>query len=144
MMKTFKLLAIAGLASVIVAGEIAGATDQQVTAPAAVVSRYSGVVNVARTTGAAAKPLRVEIKNWKLVRTPQGVRLPVTGFYIVQLTSGRIDTEIAGKKEQRHAGDFWTVPSGETMTVSFPSHSQAAQLHTVAITPGIGALRTAP
>jgi hypothetical protein len=131
-------IAIVSLAIVLVAGAITGAGDQPSAKPAAVVSRYSGVVNVALRAGAAATPMRVEIKDWHFVRTPQGVRLPITGFYIVQLTSGDIDTEIAGKKERHRAGDFWTVAAGETMTVSFPQHSEAAQIKTIAITPGAG------
>jgi hypothetical protein len=117
---------------------VAIATDQQFASPAAVVSRYAGVANVAARAGTAATPLRIEIKDWSLVRTPRGVRLPAAGFYIVQLKSGQIDTEIAGKKEHRHAGDFWTVAVSESMIVTFPPHSQAAQLQTITITPGGG------
>jgi hypothetical protein len=130
--------AIVGVASVMVAAAIADATDQKPAAPAAVVSRYSGVLSVAAPTGAAARPLRVEIKDWQMVRTPQGVQVPAAGFYIAQLKSGEIDTEIAGKKEHRQAGDFWTVAAGESMTITFPPHSQSAQIQTVLITPGAG------
>jgi hypothetical protein len=134
-MKNVVEIAIMSLTSVLVAGAIAGAADQQFAAPAAMVSRYAGVANVASPTGTATL-LRVEIKDWSLVRTPKGVRIPAAGFYIVQLKSGRIDTEIAGKKEHRHAGELWTVAASESMTVSFPPHSQAAQLQTITITPG--------
>ena len=137
-MKSVSGVVIVSLASAILAGATASAADQQFASPAAVVSRYAGVANVAAPAGTAAKPLRVEIKDWSLVRTPRGVRLPAAGFYIVQLKSGQIDTEIAGKKEHRHAGDFWTVAVSESMIVTFPPHSQAAQLQTITLTPGGG------
>ena len=136
-MKSVSGIVIVSLASAILAG--AGAADQQFASPAAVVSRYAGVANVSSPAGTAT-PLRVEIKDWSLVRTARGVRIPAAGFYIAQLKSGQIDTEIAGKKEHRHAGDFWTVAVSESMIVTFPPHSQAAQLQTIAITPG-GATR---
>jgi hypothetical protein len=134
-MKHVRGIAIVSLASALVAGALAGA-DQHSGSPAGMVSRYTGVANVAAPAGKAATPLKVEIKDWSLVRTGEGVRLPATGFYIVQLKSGRIDTEIAGKKEHRHPGEFWTVAASESMTVSFPPHSEAAQLQTIAVNPG--------
>ena len=136
-MKNLAEMALVSLASVFVAGAIAGAADEQFATPAAAVSRYSGVANVMSPAGTAT-PLKVEIKDWSLVRTPKGVRIPAAGFYIVQLKSGQIDTEIAGKKEHRLAGEIWTVAASESMTVSFPPHSQAAQLQTITITPGAG------
>jgi uncharacterized membrane protein len=132
-MKHVRKVSIVSLASVLLAGAIIGATQEQSAGPAAAVSRYSGIAKVKATS------LRVEIKDWHFVRTAQGVRLPVTGFYIAQLTSGRIDTEIAGKQEHHRAGDFWTVAAGQTMTVSFPPHSEAAHIKTIAITPAAGA-----
>jgi hypothetical protein len=137
-MKSVSEIVIVSLASAILAGATASAADHQFASAAAVVSRYAGVANVGAPAGTAAKPLRVEIKDWSLVRTPKGVRIPAAGFYIVQLKSGQIDTEIAGKKEHRHAGDFWTVAVSESMIVTFPPHSQAAQLQTITLTPGGG------
>jgi hypothetical protein len=137
-MKHVREVAIVSWASVLLAGTIMGATKEPAAGPAAVVSRYSGIARVKAPGSAAATPLRVEIKDWHFVRTPQGVRLPVAGFYIAQLTSGQIDTEIAGKQERRHPGDFWTVADGESMSVSFPPRSQSAQIKTIAINPGTG------
>jgi hypothetical protein len=136
-MKIVTEIAIVILDALVVVA-IAGATNQQLATPAAVVSRYSGVANVPAEAGAKPTPLRVEIKDWHLVRVAQGVQLPSAGFYIVELKSGQIDTEIAGKKERRHAGDFWTVAAGESMTVIFPPHRQSAQLQTITIMPGAG------
>ncbi len=138
-MKHRREVAIVSLASVLLAGAIMAATKEKSAGPAAVVARYSGIAKVKAPGRTAATPLRVEIKQWHFVRTPQSVRLPAAGFYIAQLTSGRVDIEIAGSKEHHRAGDFWTVAAGESMTISFPPHSQAAQIETVAITPVAGA-----
>ena len=137
-MKHVREVAIVSLASVLLAGAIIGAGKEQSAGPAAVVSRYSGIAKVKAPGRTTPTPLRVEIKDLHFVRTPQGVRLPAAGFYIAQLTSGRIDTEIGGKQEHRRAGDFWTVAAGESMTVNFPPHSQSAQIQTIAITPAAG------
>jgi hypothetical protein len=128
--------AIASLVGTLVAGVITCAAEQKTAGPAAEVLRYSEVVNVPPPAGTTPTRLRFEIKDWYFVRAEQGVKLPAAGFYIAQLKSGQIDTEIAGKREHRVAGDYWTVPVGTSMTVEFPPHGQAAQIHTVAITPG--------
>jgi quercetin dioxygenase-like cupin family protein len=80
--------------------------------------------------------MRIEIKEWHFVRKQQASQIPAQGFYIAQLRSGRIVTQIGGKSETRQAGDFWTIDAGESMSVTLPQHSQSAQLQTVAITPG--------
>src|SRR5260370_12620464 len=134
-MKHRREVAIVSLAGVLLAGAIMAATKERSAGPAAVVGRYSGIAKVKAPGRTAATPLRVEIKQWHFVRTPQSVRLPAAGFYIAQLTSGRIDIEIAGSKAHHRAEDFWTVAAGESMTIIFPPHSQAAQIETVAITP---------
>lgn len=123
----------------IVAVTAINAADKGSGGPVAVVSRYSGVTNVPARTGTAITPLRIEIKDWHFVRTPEGVRIPSADFYLAQLKSGQIDTEMAGKKEHRKPGDIWAVAAGESMTVIFPLHSQSAQLQTITITLGAGA-----
>jgi hypothetical protein len=98
------------------------------------VTRFSAVMSVP-VAGAAAAPMRVEVKNWYLVRAAKGFRLPAQGFYIAQLRSGKVVTEIAGKSEKRSAGDFWTVGAGVPMTVTIAPRGEAAQLQTIAINP---------
>lgn len=134
-MKRSKMKRIAGVlilslgsASLAGAGAVTAADNKQ--GPATTVAaypRFSGTAKVNATS------LHVDIKDWQLLRTEQGVRLPVTGFQLVQVISGKVDTEIAGKTEHRTAGDYWTVQAGETMTIHFPAHSQTARLKIVAI-----------
>jgi hypothetical protein len=133
-MKNWTAVAIVSLTGALLAGVITFAADQKPPAPAAVVARYSEVFPAPKGTTPAQ--VRVEIKDWHFVRDERGIKLPAAGFYIAQLKSGQIDTEIAGNKEHRHVGDFWTVAAGQNMTVHFPAHSQAAQIRTIAVGPG--------
>lgn len=132
-MKRIAGVLIVSLGSAFLAGAGAAAgvtpsdTNHRPAAPAAVNTRFTGTAKV------NAASMRVEITEWQLVAAEQGVRLPVTGFQLVQLTSGRVDTEIAGKLEHRKAGDYWTVQPGESMTIHFPPHSESAKIQTVAI-----------
>jgi hypothetical protein len=123
------------MAGVIAAGANIQAAAQTIGAPAAPVSRYHGVANLVGPAGATT-PLRVEVKDWNFVAGPQTSQVPPQGFYIAQLRSGRIITEIAGKSEKRRAGDFWTVEAGHAMTITFQPHGEAAELRTIEITPG--------
>jgi hypothetical protein len=124
------------LAGIVAAGVIALAAEEHVAAPTSATSRYSGVAMVKAPDAKARTQFRVEVKDWQLEATEQAVKLPVAGFYIAQLKSGRIDTEIAGKKEHRNTGDFWTVAAGETMMISFPPHAESARIQVIAVASG--------
>jgi hypothetical protein len=124
------------LALIVAAGVIALAAEEHVAAPTSATSRYSGVAMVKAPAANAGTQFRVEVNDWQLVATEQAVKLPVAGFYIAQLKSGKIDTEIAGKKEHRNAGDFWTVAAGETMMISFPPHAESARIQVIAVAAG--------
>jgi hypothetical protein len=129
------LVTAVAVASALAVAAMALASDEKFAAPQAIVSRFSGMVNVPLKAGAAPSPLKIEIKDLSVVRSAEAVILPAGGFYIVWLKSGKIDTEASGKKEHRQAGDFWAVAAGELVTITFPKHSQAAQLQTIAIAP---------
>ena len=114
---------------------VAGSAETGTAAPVATVLRFSGVATVPTKAGAAPAQFKLEIRHFSLVRSAEGVRLPADGFTVFQLRSGRIDTTISGKKEHRVAGSFWTVAEGESMTVTFPPHSEVAQLQTITVVP---------
>jgi hypothetical protein len=137
-MKRVPGIAIVSVASAMLAAPTAGVAEQKQDAPAVVVSRYSTEVDMAAPAGPARTPLRVEVKDLLFVKTPQEARLPEGPFYLAQLKSGEIQTEVAGKKELRLAGDIWTVAAGEPMIVSFRPHGQAGQLRIVTIAPVTG------
>jgi hypothetical protein len=128
------LRAFAALMLAAAFGLIGQATAQAVEEPLRSIPRFSDVLNVPVAGGPAA-PLRVEIKDWNLVATPKPFEVPAQGFYIVQLRSGKVITEIAGKSERRKPGDFWTVAAGVPMGVTLAPHGEAAQLETIAVNP---------
>ena len=124
------------LTGIVLAGVIALSAEEYVAAPTRAISRYSGAAMVKSPAANAGTQFRIEVKDWQLIATVQAVKLPVGGFYIAQLKSGKIDSEIAGKKEHRYAGDFWTVAEGETMTISFPPHAESARIQVIAVARG--------
>ena len=124
------------LAGIVAAGAFALAAEEHMAAPTSATSRYSGSAMVKAPAAKAGTQFRVEVKDWQLEASEPVVKLPVTGFYIAQLKSGKIDTEIAGKKEHRKAGDFWTVAAGETMIISFPPHAESARVQIIAVSGG--------
>jgi len=135
-MKSRALRVMVSLAAIVAAGALALAADEHVAVPTSAISRYSGVAMVKAPATKAETQFRVEVKDWQLEATEQAVKLPVAGFYIAQLKSGKVDTEIAGKKEHRNAGDFWTVAAGETMTIRFPPHAESARIQVIAVAAG--------
>jgi len=135
-MKRMKNVTLAALASAPLA--IAVLSAQQLIAPTAPVSRYSGTASVPAREGAAASPFHIEVKDWNIGRYNDGKELPLKGFLIATLKWGTVETEIAGKKDTRNAGDLWIVDTGQSMTVSLPPRSEAAQIETITIAAGAG------
>lgn len=64
------------------------------------------------------RPLRMTIRSWDL-ETHKGSpeMLPVSGFVVMNLRSGRLETIINGTTTRRAAEDFWTVSEGSTTQV---------------------------
>jgi hypothetical protein len=137
-MNTTMKAALAGLAVIVPGGVVAGSGETRSAAPAAAVVRFSGIANVPTQAATAPAQFKLEIRNFSVVHSAEGVRLPADGFTIVQLRSGKIDTVISGKTEHRIAGSFWTVAPGESMGISFPAHSEVAQLQTITVVPVAG------
>jgi hypothetical protein len=93
---------------------------------------FSSKVDV--PAGGAAAAMQVDVKDWSV--TKAGLEVPDRGFYVAQLLLGVVVTEIEGKSQTRNPGEFWTVKAGEAMKVTLAPRKEAAQLWTVAITPG--------
>ena len=100
-----------------------------------VATRFSNVVR-AKTAKGAEVPLKVEVKNWTVSRSARAFEMPEQGFCVVQLISGRITTEIAGKSTDRNPGDFWVVEKGQRMAISMKRPRESAGLQTIAVSPG--------
>lgn len=86
--------------------------------------------------GGSVAAMQVEVKDWSVSKTPNGLQIPAQGFYVAQVLSGVVVTEIDGKSETRKPGDFWTVSAGAPMTVTLAPRKEQAQLRTIAINPG--------
>jgi hypothetical protein len=56
-------------------------------------------------------------------------------LYLAHLASGDVVTEIAGKSETRHAGDFWTVDKGARMLVRIAAPQESAIIQTLVVSP---------
>jgi len=79
------------------------------------IERFRGPVTV-RTAAGANRTVNVAIRTWG-IQNRQRITLPETGFRVVQLISGDLTTVIAGQRQQRKEGDFWTVPAGQDLVV---------------------------
>jgi hypothetical protein len=97
-------------------------------------TRFSDTLRLTTPKGAGV-PLHVEFKEWNVTRSAGGTELPVQGFYIAHLASGEVVTEIGGKSETRHPGDYWTVDKGARMLVRIKAPREAAILQTLAVSP---------
>jgi hypothetical protein len=94
------------------------------------VQRYEGKA-VLKLRSGRAQELHVIMRSWDVHGQQHVEKFPETGFLLVHLHSGKVVTVIDGKQQDREGGDFWTVPSGSTMSVQVKSES--ALLQTLAI-----------
>jgi hypothetical protein len=97
-------------------------------------TRFADTLRLTTPKGASV-PLHVEFKEWNVPRNARGTELPEQGFYIAHLASGEVVTEIGGKSETRHPGDFWTVDKGARMRVLIRAPREAAVVQTLAVSP---------
>jgi len=97
-------------------------------------TRFADTLQLKTPKGASVS-LRVEFKDWNVTRNAQGTELPQQGFYIAHLASGEVVTEIGGKSETRHAGDFWTMERGQRMLVRIKAPQEAAVIQTLVVGP---------
>lgn len=70
-----------------------------------------------RTKAGESKDLHVVTRNWSMAGGQKIQRFPEEGLMIVQLRAGTVITEIDGKRQERHEGEFWTVPAGSAMAI---------------------------
>jgi hypothetical protein len=52
--------------------------------------------------------------------------IPTAGFAVMELHVGHVFTTIAGDRQERVPGDFWTVDQGATITFENPEAQSAA------------------
>jgi hypothetical protein len=97
-------------------------------------TRFADTLRLTTTKGASV-PLRVEFREWNVTRNDRGTELPQQEFYIAHLASGEVVTEIGGKSETRHPGDFWRVEKGERMLVRIKAPRESVVIQTLVVGP---------
>lgn len=95
------------------------------------VNRFEGS---AQFKGKGGRPtdVRVTIRQWTIPGKQKVEALPERGFLLVTVRAGKVTVTIAGKQEQHHTDDFWTVPENAKMSVE--AAGEAAVLEVVSLT----------
>lgn len=101
------------------------------------VDRFDGRASVsnARLMAAGQAEIRMTLRNWTIPNRQRIVQFPETGFLIVQVRSGEdFFTVIDGQRQKRTVDEFFTVPSGSTLSIE--TGNDSVVLQTLAIKPG--------
>ena len=78
---------------------------------------------------------RVLLRNFVVGRgTAKDV--PNADFSVMELSAGHVFTTIAGDRQERVPGDFWTVDKGSTITFDNPEPQSAAVIRVTAFEEG--------
>jgi hypothetical protein len=101
------------------------------------VERFEGRASVsnARLLAAGQAEIQMTLRNWTIPNRQRIERFPETGFLIVQVRSGEdVFTVIDGQRQKRTVEEFFTVPSGSTLSIE--TGNDSVVLQTLAIKPG--------
>ena len=81
----------------------------------------------------AARDTQIRIQNIAIVggQKLQSLGLRSNGITIMQLRAGDLNTVINGKRQERHEGEFWTVPAGAQFSVE--TEDDTATIQTIEI-----------
>lgn len=94
------------------------------------VERFDGraPVSNARLLAAGQAEIQMTLRNWTIPNRQRIERFPETGFLIVQVRSGEdMFTVIDGQRQQRKVEEFFTVPSGSTLSIETGNDSVVLQ-----------------
>jgi len=103
---------------------------QEAVAPLRPIERFDGRT-AWRTKAGTLQAIHVALRNCGIHGRQRIRRFPEQGLMIVQLRGGEVTTVIDGKEQKRKGGEFWTVPTGSSMSISVTSES--ASLQTLAV-----------
>lgn len=93
-------------------------------------ARFDGKT-ILQLKGGKSRELHVVMQDWIIHGRERVKKFPEEGFVMVHLLAGRVTTVIDGKEQAHGGGDYWTVPTGSTMSVQVTSES--ASLQTLAV-----------
>lgn len=100
------------------------------------VERFDGRASVSnpRLLAAGQAEVQMTLRNWTIPNRQRIERFPETGFLIVQVRSGEdVFTVIDGQRQKRGVDEFFTVPSGSTLSIE--TGNDSVVLQTLAIKP---------
>jgi len=100
------------------------------------IDRFNGRASVsnARLLAAGQAEIQMTLRNWTISNRQRIERFPETGFLIVQVRSGEdMFTVIDGQRQKRTVEEFFTVPSGSTLSIE--TGNDSVVLQTLAIKP---------
>jgi gentisate 1,2-dioxygenase len=100
------------------------------------IDRFNGRATVrnARLLAAGQAEIQMTLRNWTISNRQRIERFPETGFLIVQVRSGEdMFTVIDGQRQKRAVEEFFTVPSGSTLSIE--TGNDSVVLQTLAIKP---------
>ena len=81
----------------------------------------------------AVRDTQIRIQNIAIVggQKLQSLGLRSNGITIMQLRAGDLTTVINGKRQERHEGEFWTVPAGAQFSVE--TEDDTASIQTIEV-----------
>jgi len=100
------------------------------------VERFDGRASVSnpRLLAVGQAEIQMTLRNWTIPNRQRIERFPETGFLIIQVRSGEdVFTVIDGQRQKRAVEEFFTVPSGSTLSIE--TGNDSVVLQTLAIKP---------
>ena len=132
MKRTRLILSVLSVASLFVLAPAFAQEDKQQMVRSSVVFDGKTQVRDAKTEG-ALRDAEVRIQNVAIVggQKLESLGLRSNGITIMQLRAGDLTTVINGKRQQRHEGEFWTIPAGAQFSVE--TEDDTATIQTIEI-----------
>ena len=94
------------------------------------IERFNGRTSLsnARLLAAGKAEIQMTLRNWGIPNRQRIEKFPEQGFLIVQVRSGEdVVTVIDGQRQKRTVDEFFTVPSGSTMSIETGNDSVVLQ-----------------
>lgn len=94
------------------------------------IDRFDGRTSLsnARLRAAGQAEIQTTLRNWTIPNRQRIERFPEQGFLIVQVRSGEdMFTVIDGQRQKRKVEEFFTVPSGSTLSIETGNDSVVLQ-----------------
>ena len=101
------------------------------------IDRFDGPTSLsnARLMATGHAEIQMTLRNWTIPNRQRIERFPEQGFLIIQVRSGEdMFTVIDGQRQKRTVEEFFTVPSGSTMSIE--TGNDSVVLQTMAIKSG--------